>query len=244
MAVGLFGLGNSSDAFLLLRAQQCGVAVPYIPLLWMAHNATKAALSTWGGELSDCIGRRPVIVAGWMLYALTYLAFGFATQVWQIWALFIVYGIYYSLVEGAEKALVAELAPAGARGRAFGWFNAVVGLAALPASLAFGAVADHFGARVAFTASALLAALASLWLALAVRSSAQESAPAATRRRRLRDVDRRQLVDARHDHDLDAPIARPRLVAAVVLDRDRTRSSRPPPGGADRRPRPARSARP
>ena len=102
----------------------------------MAHNATKAALSTWGGALSDRVGRRRVIVAGWTLYAVTYLAFGLASRPWQIWALFVVYGIYYSLVEGTEKALVAELAPAGARGRAFGWFNAVVGLAALPASLA------------------------------------------------------------------------------------------------------------
>jgi MFS family permease len=179
VAVALFGLGNSSDAFLLLRAQQCGVAVAHIPLLWMAHNGTKAALSTWGGGLSDRIGRRRVILAGWMLYALTYLAFGFAFQAWQIWALFIVYGVYYSLVEGAEKALVAELAPAGARGRAFGWFNAVVGLAALPASLAFGALADHWGARVAFTVSAALAALAGSWLALAVRPATAATSPPA-----------------------------------------------------------------
>ncbi len=177
VAVALFGLGNSSDAFLLLRAQQCGVAVALIPLLWMAHNGTKAALSTWGGALSDRIGRRRLIVAGWLLYAVTYLAFGFASRPWQIWALFIGYGLYYSLVEGAEKALVAELSPTGARGRAFGWFNAVVGLAALPASLAFGALADHAGARVAFTASAALAALASLWLALAVRPSAPAPRP-------------------------------------------------------------------
>ena len=173
VAVALFGLGNSSDAFLLLRAQQVGVAVALVPLLWMAHNGTKAALSTWGGALSDRIGRRRVIVAGWLLYAVTYLAFGFASRPWQIWALFIVYGLYYSLVEGAEKALVAELTPTGARGRAFGWFNAVVGLAALPASLAFGALADYAGARVAFTASATLAALASLWLVLAVRPTAK-----------------------------------------------------------------------
>ncbi|HEX4457527.1 MAG TPA: MFS transporter [Polyangia bacterium] len=171
VAVALFGLGNSSDAFLLLRAQQVGVAVALVPLLWMAHNGTKAALSTWGGALSDRIGRRRVIVAGWLLYAATYLAFGFASRPWQIWALFVFYGLYYSLVEGAEKALVAELTPEGARGRAFGWFNAVVGLAALPASLAFGALVDHAGARAAFTASAALAALASLWLALAVRPS-------------------------------------------------------------------------
>ena len=182
-AVALFGLGNSSDAFLLLRAQQLGIAVALVPLLWMAHNGTKTLLSTWGGGLSDRLGRRRVIVAGWLLYALTYLAFGYATRAWHMWALFVFYGLYYSLVEGTEKALVADLVPAGGRGRAFGWFHAVVGLAALPASIGFGAIADHFGARVAFTVSAALAALASLWLALLVQpappAASSSSSPAA-----------------------------------------------------------------
>jgi MFS family permease len=178
VCVALFGLGNSSDAFLLLRGQQCGVAVKLIPLLWMAHNGTKAALSTWGGSLSDRLGRRRVIIAGWTLYALTYLAFGFASRAWQMWTLFVIYGVYYALVEGSEKALVADLIAKGARGRAFGWFNAVIGLAALPASLAFGALADRYGARVAFTVSASLAAAASLWLALLVHPPAAPPVPA------------------------------------------------------------------
>jgi MFS family permease len=144
-------------------------------MLWMAHNATKAALSTWGGALSDRVGRRRVIIAGWALYALTYLAFGVATEAWQAWALFVVYGVYYALTEGTQRALVADLAPGGARGLAFGWYNAVVGLVALPASLGFGALADRYGARVPFTASALLAAAASLWLALLVRPPAPAS---------------------------------------------------------------------
>ena len=172
VCVALFGLGNSSDAFLLLRGQQCGVPVKWIPMLWMAHNGTKAALSTWGGALSDRLGRRRVIIAGWSLYAVTYLLFGLASRAWHIWALFVVYGVYYSLVEGSEKALVADLVPAGSRGRAFGWFNAVIGVAALPASLAFGAIADRDGARVAFMVSASLAAAASVWLALLVRTPA------------------------------------------------------------------------
>ncbi|MFL5263848.1 MAG: tricarballylate/proton symporter TcuC [Anaeromyxobacteraceae bacterium] len=121
------------------------------------------------GALSDRIGRRPVIVAGWALYAVTYLAFGWATQAWQVWALLVLYGVYYALAEGPQRAVVADLAPAWARGSAFGWYNAVVGLVALPASLGFGALADRFGARVPFTVSALLAALASLWLALLVQ---------------------------------------------------------------------------
>jgi MFS family permease len=171
-AVALFGLGNSSDAFLLLRAQQLGVAVKWIPSLWMVHNATKAALSTWGGELSDRVGRRRVIITGWALYAFTYLAFGFATAPWHAWALFVVYGVYYALTEGTQRALVADLAPGRSRGSAFGWYNFTVGIVALPASLGFGALADRYGARVPFTASALLAAAASLWLALLVRPPA------------------------------------------------------------------------
>jgi MFS family permease len=168
VAVVFFGLGNSSDAFLLLRAEQCGVAVKLVPLLWMAHNATKAALSTWAGALSDRVGRRAVIISGWALYGVVYLAFGFATHAWHVWALFVAYGLYYALTEGAGRALVADLAPADARGRAFGWYNAAVGIVALPASLGFGALADRFGARVPFTASALLAVAASLWLVLLV----------------------------------------------------------------------------
>lgn len=177
VAVSLFALGNSSDAFLLLRAQSCGVAVALVPLLWMAHNATKAALSTWGGALSDRTdrfgGRRRVIIIGWLVYALVYLAFGIATRAWQMWALFVAYGVYYALTEGAQKALVADVADPKFRGRAFGWFNAITGVMALPASLGFGAVADKFGARVAFTASAALSLAACLWLALLVRPRPQ-----------------------------------------------------------------------
>jgi MFS family permease len=179
VAVVLFGLGNSSDAFLLLRAEQCGVAIKWVPLLWMAHNATKAALSTWAGGLSDRVGRRAVIVSGWVMYGAVYLAFGFAAHAWQVWALFVAYGVYYAFTEGAGRALVADLAPAHARGRAFGWYNAAVGLVALPASLGFGALADRFGARVPFTVSALLALAASSWLLVAVRPSRVASSPAA-----------------------------------------------------------------
>lgn len=174
-AVALFGLGNSSDAFLLLRAQQLGVAVSLVPILWMVHNGTKALLSTWGGGLSDRFGRRRIILFGWLLYALTYLAFGAATSAWQMWLLFAVYGLYYALVEGTEKALVADLVPPGARGRAFGWFHAVVGLVALPASVGFGALSDHYGAKVAFGVAAGLAAAASLWLWLGVRPAPRSS---------------------------------------------------------------------
>jgi MFS family permease len=165
VAVGLFALGNSTDAFLLLRAQSLGVGVRWIPILWMMHSAVRASLSTLGGALSDRLGRRRLIIAGWSLYALCYCAFGFADRAWHMWALFALYGLYYSFVEGTEKALVVDLVGAGARGRAFGRYYAVVGMAALPASFAFGLAIERFGARLTFTTAAGLAMAAALVLA-------------------------------------------------------------------------------
>ena len=133
----LFTLGGSTDAFLLLRASQLGVAAAMIPLLWAAHSLVKSATNTPGGMLSDKLGRKPLIVAGWIVYAIVYLLFGRATSAWQMWALFLAYGVYFGLTEGAEKALVTDLVPASKRGTAFGWYNFTVGLAALPASVVF-----------------------------------------------------------------------------------------------------------
>jgi MFS family permease len=135
----------------------------------MLHNGIKALFATWGGALSDRLGRKRLLVAGWAVYGLTYLGFGEATQPWQVWALFIVYGVYYALVEGTEKALVADLAPAGRRGAAFGAYHAVVGVAALPASFGFGWLATAFGPRLPFLVAAGLAVVASLLLAVGVR---------------------------------------------------------------------------
>jgi MFS family permease len=165
IAVGLFAVGNSTDAFLLLRAQALGVSAKWIPILWMMHNAVRASLSTLGGALSDRLGRRRLIITGWSLYALCYLAFGVADRGWQAWALFAVYGLYYALVEGTEKAFVVDLVGAGARGLAFGRYYAVVGLAALPASFGFGIAIERFGARATFTTAAALAMAAALVLA-------------------------------------------------------------------------------
>jgi MFS family permease len=170
VAVLLFGLGNSSDAFLLLQAARCGVAAPLIPLVWMAHNVTKAGLATWAGALSDRMDRRHVVVLGWAIYALVYLGFGHATRAAHIWPLFIGYGLYYAFAESAMKAIVADLAPAAVRGQAFGWYHGAVGVVALPASLAFGAIADH-SVPLAFSISAALAAAGALWLLFVVRPS-------------------------------------------------------------------------
>jgi MFS family permease len=156
-ALFLFTLGNSTDAFLLLRAHQLGVPVALAPILWAALHVVKSASSTPGGSLSDRIGRRPTLVMGWGLYAAVYLGFARATSAWQAWALFGVYGIYFGLTEGAERALIADLVGVERRGTAFGWYNLAIGLGALPASIMFGYVWDHAGAPVAFVMGATLA---------------------------------------------------------------------------------------
>jgi MFS family permease len=162
----LFTLGNSTDAFLLLRATELGVGAALLPVLWAMLHLVKSLSSTPGGILSDRRGRKPVIVGGWMVYAIVYLMFGYASDAWHVWVLFAIYGIYFGLTEGVERALVADLVPASRRGAAFGWYNLAIGLGALPASVIFGAIYDRFGALTAFTVGAAAALLASvgLWI--------------------------------------------------------------------------------
>ncbi|HEY6004887.1 MAG TPA: MFS transporter [Anaeromyxobacter sp.] len=162
----LFALANSTDAFLLVRARDVGVPAAAVPLLWFLHHVVKTFAGLPGGALSDRVRRGAVVAAGWSAYALAYLGFAFADRPWQIAALFGFYALYHGLAEGAERALVADLAPAGARGRAFGWYYGVAGAAALPAGLVTGALWDAFGAAVALGTSAALAGAAALLLAL------------------------------------------------------------------------------
>jgi MFS family permease len=162
----VFTLGNSTDAFLLLRAQQLGVAVTLLPMIWVVLHVVKMGFSLPGGILSDRIGRKKVIVAGGIVYALVYAAFGLASVQWHAWALFAVYGIYFGLTEGVEKALVADFAPAYLRGSSFGLYHLIVGIGALPASLLFGMVWQKLGAAAAFGMGAALAMLASVMLSM------------------------------------------------------------------------------
>src|SRR5947209_2287152 len=162
----LFTLGNSTDAFLILRAGQLGVATALIPVLWAMLSLVKAVASTPGGILSDRVGRKPLIVAGWFVYAAVYFAFGRAGQSWQAWALFAVYGLYFGLTEGVEKALVADLVPQDRRGAAFGWYNLALGIGALPASLLFGFIWDRWSSTAAFDFGALVALAAAAGLAV------------------------------------------------------------------------------
>ena len=166
----VFTLGNSTDAFLLLRAADLGVDDALVPILWAMLHVVKSLSSTPGGILSDRLGRKPLLVTGWLLYAAVYLALGQAGAEWQAWALFGVYGIYFGLTEGVEKALVADLVPEDRRGAAFGWYNLALGLGALPASLLFGAIWDWKGPTAAFTFGAALALLAALGIALVAPS--------------------------------------------------------------------------
>jgi MFS family permease len=168
-SVLLFTLGNSTDAFLILRANQLGVSVALIPILWAALHVVKSAASVPGGALSDRLGRKPLIFAGWAVYAAVYLAFGRATSTWQAWALFLTYGIYFGLTEGTQAAMVADLVGKERRGTAYGWYYLAIGIGALPASLIFGFVWDRISPQAAFDLGAGLAVAAAVVL-LGVRT--------------------------------------------------------------------------
>lgn len=154
--IALFTLSNSTDAFLLLRAEQSGIPPAVLPLLWMVLHISKVFFSLIGGDLSDRIGRKTMIFSGWIVYALVYAGFGFMNSPWQAWVLFIIYGVYFGLTEGVEKALVADLVSAEKRGTAYGFYNLAFSITVLPASIIFGALWTQFGANVAFLTSAII----------------------------------------------------------------------------------------
>ena len=164
VVVALFTLSNSTDAFLLLRAEQSGIRVAVLPLLWMALHFSKVVFSLIGGDLSDRFGRKMLIFSGWMVYALVYAGFAFVETAWQAWVLFIIYGVYFGLTEGVEKALVADLVEPKKRGTAFGFYNLAFSITVFPASLIFGALWSQFGASVAFLVSALISLVAAIAL--------------------------------------------------------------------------------
>jgi len=158
--MAVFTLGNSSDFFVILRAQNLGASVVYVVLMLVLFNITYAATSLPAGVLSDRLGRRRVIAVGWFIYALVYLGFALASEPWQVWLLFACYGVFYGMAEGVARAFVADLVPAEKRGTAFGLYHGVVGLTLLPASLLAGwlwqafspAAPFFFGAGLAFIA--------------------------------------------------------------------------------------------
>ena len=160
----IFSLGNASDAFLLLRLTDLGIAAVWVPLLWSALHVVKVGSSVIGGELSDRFGRRAMIGLGWIVYALVYAGFGFFDTPALVIAVFLSYGLYFGFTEGVEKAWIADLADASERGTAFGYYNAVLGVGSLIASLLFGFIWTRVSPHAAFLTGSALALVASALL--------------------------------------------------------------------------------
>jgi MFS family permease len=152
--VSIFTLGNSSDAFLVLRAQNLGITVTGVLAMLVTFNLIYALISTPAGTLSDRVGRKRLIVGGWLVYAFIYLGFGLAQAGWQVWVLYVAYGLYYGMAYGTANALVADLVPENLRGTAYGVYNAVIGFLAFPASLIAGLLWQGSGAWKGFGPSA------------------------------------------------------------------------------------------
>ncbi|HSP16892.1 MAG TPA: MFS transporter [Thermoanaerobaculia bacterium] len=176
-AIALFSLANSSDAFLLLQAHTAGVSTAMLPLLWSAHHVVKSLLSTPAGALSDRVERRYLIAVGWLLYAVTYFFFPAARSVWSFFALFIFYALPFVFFEGAERALIADLVPAAARGKSFGIYYLVSGMGVLVGSVIFGELYEHYSHWAAFAVGAALAVVAAIAvLTLPRRAPAERAA--------------------------------------------------------------------
>lgn len=172
LIVSLFDIGNSSDAFLTLRAQERGVSVLGILIMLIAFNLVYTLISTPAGILSDRVGRKKMIIGGWVVYAVVYLGFGLAQTTWHIYVLYILYGFYYGLTYGTTKAMVADIVPVELRGTAYGTYNGILGILDFPASLLAGilwqgmgkwggfgpSVPFLFGAATAFLAAILMTA--------------------------------------------------------------------------------------
>lgn len=150
LALVVFTLGNSSDAFLLVRAGELGVPTMLLPVLWLLFHLVKSAGNLWVGRWVDRAGPRLPLLLGWFLYAAVYLGFGLATNQWHAWALFLCYGIFYAFTEPAEKTWIANLAGPQRKGLAFGWYNFAIGISALPSSLIFGGLYERWGPLAAF----------------------------------------------------------------------------------------------
>ncbi len=167
LAVGFFALGNSSDLFLILRAQNLGVRAAFAPLLGLIFNFVYTILSWPAGKLSDRLPKRYLVMLGYLIYAGVYAAFALARGPQAAWFLFAVYGIYYALTEGVLKAWVADLVPSAERGRVFGVFNWVIGVMAFPASVLAGWLWQRYTPSAPFFLSSGLALGAAILLLFA-----------------------------------------------------------------------------
>ena len=175
LAVLIFNLGNSSDAFLLLKAQQVGIPAAFVPLTLVVQNLTYALFAYPLGRLSDRISRRQLLISGWLIYALVYGSLALVDRAPQFWILLAVYGVHLAMTQGTITALVADLVPANLRGTAFGFLNLAVGVALFPASLLAGLLWQQFGSEVAFAVSSGLALLAICLLAIVSQNKDRSS---------------------------------------------------------------------
>lgn len=155
----VFSLGNSSNAFLLLKATEVGITISVIPLLWMSYNFVSMISAPLFGRFSDKIGRAPIISVSFLCYSIIYLGFSFFSDQLSIWLLFMAYGIYYGLSAGVYKAYISDLVDSDKRGTAFGIFETAMGLALLPASIIMGYVWELFGSSYAFMISSIFSLL-------------------------------------------------------------------------------------
>lgn len=171
----LFTLGNSSDAFLLLRAQDMGWTLGSIPLLWFVFHLSKTIFSIPGSSLSDRIGRKKVMIIAWVLYSGIYLGFAFATGPIHLWILFITYGLFYGLSEGTERAWVSDLVEEEKRAMAYGAYHFCIGMASFPASLLMGLIWKTFGVKWAFSFGALMAWVAAFLAFSLMRGNLKDS---------------------------------------------------------------------
>lgn len=165
----VFTLGNSSDAFLVLRAQNLGFSVAQILLLLVLFNLVYAVAALPAGLVSDRVGRKGVIIAGWTIYALAYLGLALASETWHVWTLFALYGLYHGVAEGVTRAFVADVVPSDRRGTAYGLYHTAVGLSLLPASLIAGWLWHLIGPEAAFFFGAGMAGAAALAFVLLIR---------------------------------------------------------------------------
>ena len=159
ISIIIFNLGNSSNAFLILKAREVGLKVALIPVIWIVYNIFCTLSSPLFGSLSDRIGRKPIIITSFLYYSAIYFLFAISNSLWSMWVLFGAYGIYYGLSEGIFRAYIADMVAPNQRATAYGLFNTGIGLALFPASIIMGTIWDSYGSRLAFMTSALFSLL-------------------------------------------------------------------------------------